>query len=119
MAYWIWTLAFSTAARSASTVALSAVGAGSRRVDLFPRGDAALGQILKALGLRRRVGGLREIALEVRLRLLQRGFERPPVQREQHLTLLDVVAFLERDRGELAGNLRRGPPRWNRLQRRR
>ena len=37
--------------------------AGPRRVDLFARGDAALGEIRKALGLRRRVRGLRDIAL--------------------------------------------------------
>ena len=43
------------------------------------------------------VGRLRDVALQVGLRLLQRGLERPAIEREQHLALRDVVAFLEVD----------------------
>ena len=98
VAYCSCTLAFSTAARSASTVAFNAAGAALRRVDLFPRRDAAVGEILVALGLRRGVGRLRDVAIEVGLRLLQRRFERPSIEGEQRLPFLDVVAFLEVDR---------------------
>ncbi len=60
----------------------------SRRVDLLLGGDAALGEILVALRLRFRVRRLRRVALQVRLGLLERRFERPAVEREQHLALL-------------------------------
>ena len=88
VAYCSWTFAFSTAARSASTVALERRGAGPGGVDLFAGRDAALGEILIALGLGLRVRRLRDVAFEVRLRLLQRGFERPAIEREEHLALL-------------------------------
>ena len=81
-------------------------GAGVLRVELFVRGDAAIDEVLVALGLRGGVGGLRLIALEVGFRLLQGGFERPPVEREEHLPRTDVVAFLEGDGRQLAGELR-------------
>ena len=54
-----------------------------RGVDLLARRDAALRQLLEALGLLRRVGGLREVAIEVGLRLLQRRFERTTIEREE------------------------------------
>ena len=76
------------------------------RVDLLARGDAALGELLGALRLG---GGIRELRLVPRERgfsLLQRRFERTSIEREQDLPLRDVVAFLEVDRGELAGDLR-------------
>jgi len=49
---------------------------------------------------------LREIAREIGLRLLQRCFERPAIEREEDLPLRHVVAFLEADRRELARDLR-------------
>ena len=106
VAYWSCTFAFSTAALSASTVAFSAATAVLRGIHLLARRDASLAEVLEALGLLRGVGGLREVALEVGLRLLQRRFERPPIQREQDLPGRDVVAFGEVDAGQLAGGLR-------------
>ena len=106
VAYCSCTLAFSTAARSASTVAFSAATV-VRDVSTCSRGgDAALASSLKALGLRGGVGGLRHVAVEVRLRLLQRRFERTAVEREQDLPVRDVVAFGEVDAGQLARGLR-------------
>ncbi len=70
-------------------------GAALRRVDLFAGRNAALGQVLIALGLRRGVRRLRDVPFEVGLRLLQRGFERPSIELEERLAFLDVVAFLE------------------------
>ena len=81
-------------------------GAGPGLIGLLLGRDTARLQILESrrggLGLVR----LRGVALERRLRLLQRAFERPPIQGEQRLSFLDVVAFLEVDRGQRAGDLR-------------
>ncbi len=57
-------------------------------------------------GHRLRVRQVRFVALERRLGLVQRGLERPLVERDEQLALLDVVAFYEMDGGELAGDLR-------------
>jgi len=57
-------------------------------------------------GPARGIGGLRHVAREIGLRLLQRCFERPAIEREEDLPLHHVVAFLEADRRELAGELR-------------
>ena len=76
---------------------ISAATVGLRRIHLLARRDAALRQLLEPLGLLRRVGGLREIAIEVGLRLLQRRFERTPIEREQDLPGRDVIAFGEVD----------------------
>ena len=105
VAYCSWTLAFSTAARSAPSVASSAAAV-VRAVSTCSRARCRARQILVALGDRLGVGGLRRVALEVGLRLLQRRFERPPVEGEQDLALCDVVALLEFHRGQLAGDLR-------------
>ena len=85
VAYWSCTFAFSSAALSASTVALSAATVVLRGIDLLARRDASLRQLFEPLGLLRRVGGLSEIAIEVGLRLLQRRFERPLIEREEDL----------------------------------
>ena len=76
-----------------------------RGIDLLAGRDASLRQLLEPLGLLRGVGGLREIAIEVGLRLLQRRFERTPIEREQDLPGGDVVAFGEVDARQLAGRL--------------
>ena len=87
VAYWSCTVAFSTAARSAPSVASSAAAAVRRRVDLLLGRDAARGEILIALRLRLRVRRLRRVALQVGLGLLERRLERPAVEREEHLAL--------------------------------
>ena len=43
---------------------------------------------------------------QIRFRLMQRGFERPMIQREQHLFRLNIVALVEVDLRQLAGHLR-------------
>src|SRR5262245_49095369 len=53
----------------------------------------------------RGIGSLRQIAIEIGLRLLKRRFERTTVEREQDLTRLYVVAFCEVDAGQLASCL--------------
>ena len=59
-----------------------------RAVSTCSRGrDAALGELVEALGLRLGVRRLRHVALEVGLRLLERRFERPAIELEQHLSL--------------------------------
>ena len=48
----------------------------------------------------------RLIADEIRLRLLQRGFERPLIDREELVALLDDVSFVEESLFQLARDLR-------------
>ena len=76
-----------------------------RGIDLLAWRDASLREFLEPLGLLRGVGGLREIAVEVGLRLLHRRFEGALVEREQDLPGLDVVSFGEVDAGQLASRL--------------
>jgi hypothetical protein len=79
---------------------------GTRGVHLLACGDSSLRELVKALGLLRGICGLSDVAIEVRLRLLQRRFERTTVQREQDLARHHVVAFGEVDAGQLARGLR-------------
>jgi hypothetical protein len=76
------------------------------RLELLGRRDAAAGEVGVALRDDPGVGRLRDVALEIGLGLREGRLERPPVELEQDLVLLDVVAFLEVDRRELAGDLR-------------
>src|SRR6185369_11209641 len=76
------------------------------RLELFGGGDAASVEVGIALRDDLGVGGLRDVALQVRLRLQQRGLERAAVEREEDLAFRDVVAFLEIDGGQLTGDLR-------------
>ena len=80
-------------------------GRRARRVALLARADAALDEVVHSLrddfGVRR----LRRVARQVRFGLIQRGFERPMVEREQHLSGLHIVALLEVDGLQLAGHL--------------
>ena len=82
-------------ARSAATVASSAAALATHLIDLLAGRDAALQQILIARRLRLGVGRLRDVAVERRLRLLQRRLERPLVDRDEDLALLHLVAFDE------------------------
>ena len=52
------------------------------------------------------LAGLRGVARQIRFGLMQRGFERPTIEREQHLPGLHIVALLEVDVRQLAGDLR-------------
>ena len=84
----------------------------ARLLDLILREDAALAELRLALGgqllvfgvgrvARELRFGLREqrlVAREVRFGLRERGLERPPIEHEERLSLLDEVAFVE---GEL------------------
>ena len=106
VAYCSWTFAFSTAARSDSTVASSAAAAVRVVSTCSFGGDAARGEIEIPLRLRFRVRGLRQVAFEVGLRLQQRAFERPAIQAEQLPAFPHVVAFVEVHGGQLAGQLR-------------
>jgi hypothetical protein len=103
VAYCNWTFAFSMAARCASSVASSAAAL-VRAVSRCSR-DAALHQLIQPLDDDLCVGRLRGIALEIRGGLLQRRLERPAIQREEFLSGLDVVAFLEVDGGEFPRDL--------------
>ena len=89
VAYWSWTVAFSTVARSASRRRLERRRRRHRRVDLLLGGDAARRQILISAA----PGTCALAACAVsRWKLarawLERRFERPAVEREEHLALL-------------------------------
>ena len=106
VAYCSCTFAFSTAALLAPTTASSAAAVRARGIALLARADAALDEVVHSLRNDLRVGGLRRVAREVRFGLIQRRFERPVVEREQHLPGLHVVTLLEVDGLQLAGDLR-------------
>jgi len=76
------------------------------RLHLLAGDEAAAGQRLVARRLRPRILGLRRVAREVGLHLLQRRLERAAIQREEHLTLGHVVSLLEIHGGDRAGDLR-------------
>ena len=80
-------------------------GGGARRVALLARADSALDEIFHSLCNDLGVGGLRRVARQVRFGLIQRRFERPMVEREEHLPGLHVVALLEVDGFQLACHL--------------
>ena len=106
VAYCSWTFAFSTAARSAPPSRRAPRR--WRRSDrpapcvAMPRCE----EILVARRLRLARWRPARVAVERRLRLLQRRFERPLVERDEDLALLHLVAFVEVDRRQLAGDLR-------------
>ena len=76
------------------------------RVTLLARADAALDEVVHALRNDLCVVQLRGIARQIRFRLMQRGFERPMIEPEQHLLRLNIVALVEVDLSQLAGHLR-------------
>jgi hypothetical protein len=75
-------------------------------VPFCARADSAFDEVVEALGNGLRITRLGEVATQVRLGLAQRGLERAPVQREQHLSGLHIIALTKIYRGQLAGNLR-------------
>ena len=106
VAYCSCTFAFSTAARVGADTGFERRGRRAGRVALLARADAALDEVVHSLRNDLCVGRLRGIARQIRFGLVQRGFERPMIEREQHLPGLHVVALLEVDVFQLAGHLR-------------
>ncbi len=106
VAYCSWTFAFSMLARSSADRRVERRGVGDDLIDLFLRRDAALEEVLVACRLRFGVRRLRDVAVERRLRLLQRRFERPLVDLDDDLPFRHFVAFDEVHRRQLAGDLR-------------
>ena len=93
VAYCNCTFAFSTAARSAPTMASSAAAfvRAVSRCSRVPMPRSTRSSMRCAMTLC--VGELRGIALQIRFGLMQRRFERPMIEREQHLARLNVVAL--------------------------
>jgi hypothetical protein len=79
---------------------------GAGGVALFPGTDAPFHEVFHPLRDDFGVGCLRGVALQVGFGLIQRGFQRAWVEREEHLARLDVIALTEVDRFHLSGHLR-------------
>jgi hypothetical protein len=75
-------------------------------VVLLMRDEPLIEERFVARGLLLRVGVLRHVFFEHRLRLYKRELKRPGVDFEQHLTLRHVLPFGEVKRGELSRDLR-------------
>jgi len=80
-------------------------GGCARRIALLACADAAFDEVIHALRDHFRVRGLRGVAREIRFGLIQCGFERAMVEREEHLTGLNVIALIEIDVFQLARDL--------------
>ena len=80
-------------------------GCRARRIALLARADSALDEVFHSLRNHLGVGGLRGVARQVRFGLIQRGLERPMIEREEHLPGLHVVTLLEIDVFQLARHL--------------
>ena len=78
----------------------------ARCITLLARADTAFDEVFHSLCNDFGVCRLCLIALQVGLGLIERGFQRPVIQREKHLPGLDIIALLEIDRFEFSGNLR-------------
>ena len=105
VAYCNCTFAFSTAARVGANDGVERRSGRARRVALLARADSALDEIFHSLRNHLGVGSLRGVARQVRFGLIQRGLERPMIEREQHLAGLHVVTLLEIDGLQLARHL--------------
>ena len=81
-------------------------GGGLHLIVLLPRSDALPEQRRVAALVGRGLPVLRAILGEIRLRLTQRGVERPRVDREQQVALLDVLPLAEMHLHDLAADLR-------------
>jgi hypothetical protein len=81
-------------------------GGGAGRITLLARTDAALDEVFHSLRDDFGVGCLRSVARQVRFGLVQRCFERPVIECEEHLPFAHVVALLEIDGLQLACHLR-------------